>query len=49
MGSESNGAVRNRKKIMIEKLDDLAEGKLEAMDVVCNGIIGLKPFYIGAK
>ena len=48
MGSESNGD-RNSKKIMIEKLDDLAEGKLEAMDVVCNGIIGLKPFYIGAK
>jgi hypothetical protein len=48
-GTESDGVGSNRKKILIEKLDDLAEGKLDAIDVICNGIIGLKPFYIGAK
>lgn len=49
MGVEAAGTGRNRKKILVRRLEDLAEGKLEAIDVICNGIIGLRPFYIGAK
>lgn len=49
LGSESNGVSRDRKTILIDKLEDLTEGKLEAIDVICDGIIGLKPFYIGAR
>lgn len=47
--TESSIAVGNKKKILIQKLDDLAEGNFEGIDVICNGIIDLKPFYIGAK
>jgi hypothetical protein len=46
LGESGDG---DRKKILLDSLDDLAEGKLEAIDVICKGIIDLKPFYVGAK
>jgi hypothetical protein len=46
---ESGGEGGSGKRILIEKLDDLAEGKFPAIDVICKGILELKPFYLGAS
>ena len=39
----------NGKQILIDKISDLVDGNFPGIDVICNGIIDLKPFYIGAK
>ncbi|WP_123377651.1 hypothetical protein [Aliarcobacter butzleri] len=43
------GKVGSGKKLKFNSLEDLSEGKNEGIDTICNGIMHLKPFYIGAK
>jgi hypothetical protein len=43
------GVIGAGKKLKFNSLEDLSEGKDEGIDTICNGIMNLKPFYIGAK
>jgi hypothetical protein len=40
---------RSTDKLTINSLQDLFPGKNETVDVICNGILNLSPFYIGSK
>lgn len=43
------GKAGSGKKLKFNSLEDLSQGKDEGIDTICNGIMNLKPFYIGAK
>jgi hypothetical protein len=43
------GKAGGGKKLTFSSLKDIVEGKNDGLDTICNGIINLKPFYIGAQ
>lgn len=43
------GVAGAGKELKFDSIADIAQGKHEGMDVLCNGIMNLKPFYIGAE
>lgn len=47
--TNNTGVAGAGKKMKFDSIANIAEGRHEGLDVICNGIINLKPFYIGAE
>lgn len=43
------GVAGSGKKLSFNSLQEIAQGRHEGLDMICDGIMNLKPFYLGAE